>query len=147
MKTITRTIIMLAAAGMAARLFTASAEAQSSYTYVWADNAQGQVYQTCPVIGAEYWPSNTVWSQSLVMGGNCDNTSYVVSQPSNWNPADTDTPALGAGVYPGGPGAVGVNVVLGSPANTILDMNATINTLTLRTDGGLTVNQTLTAGN
>jgi hypothetical protein len=146
MKTITRTIIVLAAAGLAARWFAASAEAQSNYTYTWADNAQGQMYLDCPVTGKHYWPSNTVWSQSVVIGGNCDNTGNVVSQPSNWNPVDSNTPALGAGVYPGGPGAVGVNVILDAPANTILDVaNVTLNNLTLQTNGGLTHNQSLTA--
>jgi hypothetical protein len=84
-------------------------------TYTWADNAQGQQYQHCPLLNPQYWPSNSAWSQSLVFSPNCDNTTNVVSQPSNW------TPSPPTGVYPGGPGAVGVDVVLGPPANTIAD--------------------------
>src|ERR1022692_1275121 len=113
---------------IAAHLLSTNGSAQ---TYTWADNAQGQVYQTCPFIQPETWPSNSLWSQSLQMSGNCDNTAQVISQPSNWNPAPP------AGVYPGGPGAIGADVVLGAPANTICDADVTLNSLTIKTNGGV----------
>jgi len=148
LKTITHAVIVLATAGAAAFLSTASAEAQTNYTYIWGGNAQGQEYQQCPDVTPSYWPSNSLWSESLNFASNCDNSASVVSAPSNWDPADTNTPALGLGVYPGGPGATNVNVILAAPANTILDVaNVTLNTLTLQTDGALTNNGTLTASN
>ena len=104
----------------------------SAQTYTWADNAQGQQFQHCPLLNPEYWPSNSAWSQSLVFSQNCDNTTNVVSQPSNW------TPSPPPGVYPGGPGAVGVDVVLGLPANTIADSGTfNINSLTIQASGSL----------
>ena len=145
LKTITHAVIVLATAGAAAFLSTASAEAQTNYTYIWGGNAQGQEYQQCPDVTPSYWPSNSLWSESLNFASNCDNSASVVSAPSNWDPADTNTPALGLGVYPGGPGATNVNVILAAPANTILDVaNVTLNTLTLQTGGALTNNGTLT---
>jgi hypothetical protein len=117
---------------VAAQLLSTNASAQ---TYTWADNAQGQLYLTCYISGLgdvnSYWPSNSLWSQSVQMTGNCDNSAQVVSAPSNWNPA------LPAGVYPGGPGAIGVDVVLGAPANTVFDVSVTLNSLTIQTNGGL----------
>jgi hypothetical protein len=38
-----------------------------------------------------------------------------------------------------------MDVVLGPPANTVLDANANMNSLTLLATGGVTVNQTLTS--
>src|ERR1035438_855348 len=100
--------------------------------YTWADNAQGQEYQHCPLLNPQYWPSNSAWVQSLVFSPNCDNTTNVVSQPSNW------TPTPPPGVYPGGPGAVGVDVVLGPPANTDIEGEfAMVNRLTIQTNGAL----------
>jgi fibronectin-binding autotransporter adhesin len=129
---IIRKIITSGCAIVAAHLLSTNGSAQ---TYTWADNAQGQLYLTCFVSGfgqvKSYWPSNSLWSQSLQMSGNCDNSAQVVSQPSNFNPA----PPIG--VYPGGPGAVGVDVVLGAPANTIFDVDITLNSLTIKTNGGV----------
>jgi fibronectin-binding autotransporter adhesin len=103
-------------------------------TYTWDQQALGQQYQHCPLLNPQYWPSNSAWSQSLVFSPNCDNTTNVVSQPSNW------TPSPPPGVYPGGPGAVGVDVVLGSPANTDIEgATATVNYLTIQTNGALYV--------
>ena len=136
MKAITRSITMLAAAGLAALLFKAPAEAQ---TYTWADNALGQEFQHCSGTTPDYYPSNSLWSLCWQVGSNCDNTALITVVPSNWDPF----PPLG--IYPGGPGAIGVDVILGAPANTILDANATVNSVTLQTDGGLRVWQTLTA--
>lgn len=117
---------------VAAQFLSTNASAQ---TYTWADNAQGQVYLTCYISGLgdvnSYWPSNSLWSQSVQMSGNCDNTAQVVSAPSNFNPA----PPIG--VYPGGSGAVGADVVLGAPANTIFDVDITLNSLTIKTNGGV----------
>jgi hypothetical protein len=106
----------------------------SAQTYTWDQQALGQEYQHCPDLNPQYWPSNSAWVQSLVFSPNCDNTANVVSQPSNW------TPTPPPGVYPGGPGAVGVDVVLGSPANTdIEDASATVNHLTIQSNGALYV--------
>jgi fibronectin-binding autotransporter adhesin len=116
---------------IAAQLLSTNGHAQ---TYTWADNAQGQQFQHCPLLNPEYWPSNSAWSQSLVFSQNCDNTTNVVSQPSNWMPSPPP------GVYPGGPGAVGVDVVLGPPANTDIEgASATVNHLTIQTNGALYV--------
>ena len=81
-----------------------SAQAQ---TYTWADTAQGQIYLICGG-NTNYWPSNANWSQSYFTNGNCDHTGSVESQPSNWLP----TPPYG--LYPGGPGDVGADVILGA---------------------------------
>lgn len=107
-------------------------------TYTWADNAQGQIYLTCPNgmggYNYSYYPIDTNWSQSVEMGPNCDgDPGMVQSQPSNWDPA------LGVGVYPGGPGAVGVNAILGAPANTVLDVPVTLNNLTILPTGVLSI--------
>ena len=129
MKTrIHQTRLFAALAGVILTFTLASTQAQ---TYTWDQQALGQVYQTCPNIAPFHWPSNSLWSQSLQMSGNCDNTAQVISQPSNWSPA----PPIG--VYPGGPGAVGVDVVLGAPANTIFDVNVTLNSLTIQPNGGV----------
>src|ERR1035437_2860130 len=115
-------------AGVLLMFTLATTQAQTS---TWADNAQGQPYETCyvgPVVEHGYWPSDSFWSQSLAIGGNC---STNVSAPSNFDPA----PPIG--VYPGGPGAVGVDVVLGAPANTIFDATITLNRLTILTNGGV----------
>jgi carbon monoxide dehydrogenase subunit G len=101
-------------------------------TYTWADNAQGQIYEICGGT-TNYWPNNPYWTQSQQTNANCDNSGIVISQPSNWDPA----PPVGA--YPGGPGAVGVNAVLGAPANTFFQGSATLNSLTIQTDGALTL--------
>jgi fibronectin-binding autotransporter adhesin len=106
----------------------------SAQTYTWDQQALGQQYQHCPLLNPQYWPSNSAWVQSLVFSPNCDNTTNVVSQPSNW------TPTPPPGVYPGGPGAVGVDVVLGAPANTDIEgAFATVNHLTIQTNGALYV--------
>lgn len=111
-------------------------------TYTWDQQAIGQVYLTCPNPSGPsypdahfYYPSNSYWSQSVVMGSDCDpnDGNKIVVEPSNWLP----TPPVG--VYPGGPGAVGVDVVLGAPANTVLDANVTINHLTLQANGSLSI--------
>lgn len=116
---------------LAAQLLSTSGSAQ---TYTWAQQALGQEYQQCMYVNPQYWPSNSAWVQSLVFGPNCDNTTNVVSQPSNW------TPTPPPGVYPGGPGAVGVDVVLGPPANTDIEgAFASVNRLTIQTNGALYV--------
>ena len=106
-----------------------SAQAQ---TYTWADTAQGQIYLICGG-NTNYWPSNANWSQSYFTNGNCDHTGSVESQPSNWLP----TPPYG--LYPGGPGDVGADVILGPPANTYADATATLNSITIQSNGSLTV--------
>ena len=112
-------------------------------TYTWDQQALGQLYLTCPNLHGPdypnsnyYYPSNSYWSQSVTMGPDCDpndGNQAMVIQPSNWLP----NPPVG--VYPGGPGAVGVDVVLGAPANTVLDANVTVNHLTLQTSGSLSI--------
>src|ERR1035438_9557737 len=104
----------------------------TAQTYTWDQQALGQQYQHCPLLNPQYWPSNSAWVQSLVFSPNCDNTTNVVSQPSNW------TPTPPPGVYPGGSGAVGADVVLGPPANTDIEgAFATVNRLTIQTNGAL----------
>src|SRR5579863_3798381 len=100
----------LLAVMFSALLLTLSAGAQ---TYTWADNAQGQVYLACPDCDGGtntcyyYYPSNALWRQSVETNSGCNGIGTVISEPSNWGPA----PAVG--IYPGGPGALGVDVVLG----------------------------------
>jgi hypothetical protein len=101
-------------------------------TYTWADNAQGQYVDQCYCGGitpfcTNYWPNDTYWTQSAETSSDCNGIFY--SQPSNWNPY----PPIGE--YPGGPGAVGVNAVLGPPANTYLQGDATLDLLTIQTNG------------
>ena len=120
-------------AALAGVILTFTLATTQAQTYTWADNAQGQLYETClvgggPAVMHGYWPSNSFWSQSLGGGADC---STNVSAPSNFDPA----PPIG--VYPGGPGAVGVDVVLGAPANTIFDVNVTLNSLTIQPNGGV----------
>lgn len=114
--------------------------AAQAQTYTWDPKALGQAYLACPNPAGPgypdyhlYYPSNSYWTQSVQIGRNCDNTADVVSEPSNWLPAPAP------GVYPGGPGAEGVDVVLGAPANTVLwaNANVTVNRLTLQTSGSL----------
>jgi hypothetical protein len=124
---------------LAVVLLMSALSSTQAQTYTWADNAQGQVYLACPDCDGGtntcyyYWPSNNLWSQSYETNSGCNNMGSVESQPSNWDPSP------GLGVYPGGPGAIGVNVVLGPPANTLLDARVTLNSLTLQTNGGLSL--------
>jgi uncharacterized membrane protein len=127
-RNLTLKTITVGFAVIAAHLLTNNSFAQ---TYTWDPQADGRVYLTCPDIQPAQWPSNSLWSQSLQMSPNCDNTAQVVSAPSHW------TPAPPAGFYPGGPGAVGVDVVLGAPANTVCDAIVTLNSLTIKTNGGV----------
>ncbi len=122
-------------------IWPAALRAQS--TYVWADNAQGQAYLYCPNCGFSdcnsYWPSNNLWTQTYQTNQGCNRQGTVESEPSNWNPYTTNDPALGVGVYPGGPGGEGLSVVLGAPANTYLNANAYIDQLTILPSGQLTL--------
>jgi len=108
-------------------------------TYTWADNAQGQVYLACPDCDGGtntcyyYYPSNSLWYQSAQTNSGCNGLGTVMVEPSNWDPA----PPLG--IYPGGPGAVGVDVVLGPPANTLLDEPVILTSLTIESNGGLAI--------
>jgi hypothetical protein len=108
-------------------------------TYTWADNAQGQVFLACPDCddGTNtcyyYYPSNFIWSQSVETNSGCNGMGTVVVEPSNWDPAPP------VGIYPGGPGAVGVDVVLGSPGNTLLDVPVTLSSLMIESNGSLTI--------
>jgi hypothetical protein len=108
-------------------------------TYTWADNAQGQVYLACPDCDGGtntcyyYYPSNFIWSQSVETNSGCNGLGMVIVEPSNWDPAPP------VGIYPGGPGALGVDVVLGSPANTFLDLPVTLSSLTIESNGSLTI--------
>src|ERR1700733_3421492 len=95
-------------AGVILMLTLAVTQAQ---TYIWADNAQGQLYLTCQY-ASYYWPSNNNWTQTYQTSDNCDNTGMVESAPSNWDPG-TNASDFSAGVYPGGPGALGVSAILG----------------------------------
>jgi len=119
------------AAAIGAVLLATMASAQAQ-TYVWADNAQGQIYEVCGTT-TNYWPSNNIWSQSYYTNGNCNSSGSIVSQPSNWSP----TPPYG--LFPGGSGMVGADVILGPPANTLANSTATLNSITIQSNGSLTV--------
>jgi hypothetical protein len=132
-----------ALAGVVFVLMLAAAHAQ---TYTWDDNAQGQLYLTCPgpVTFHYYWPNNNNWTQTYQTNGNCNGTAIVESAPSNWDP----TPPLG--LYPGGPGLQGVNVIIGGlvngtnvtgGGNTFLSSGAhlNLNSLVIQTNGALSV--------
>jgi len=107
-KRIHQTRLFASLAGLISMLTLSSAFAQ---TYTWDQWALGQEYQHCPDLYPEYWPSNNAWSQSVATNGGCSG-GIVISAPSNWDPW------LPIGVYPGGPGAVGVNVILGGLVNS-----------------------------
>jgi hypothetical protein len=77
--------------------------------------------QTDPCGGMFNWPNNNNWSQQEVIGMACSQ-SYVV-QPSNWS-----TPT-----YPNG---AQFDVILGAPAPTNLDIQATLNKLTVLSGAG-----------
>jgi hypothetical protein len=113
---------------LASLAFALAAPAQP-ITATWQRQALGQTFN-CPVRpNATYgWPNNNNWSQAQVIGDPCSDGSSVIQQPSNWS-------------ITGAPNGTNYNVILGSlggaPAN--LDMNATLNQLTLQSDGGLTI--------
>src|ERR1039457_2925203 len=129
MKTHIRKTCLFAALAGVSLLTLSAAHAQ---TYVWADNAQGQPYLICGST-TNYYPNNNRWSQSVQTNSGCGGVGIVISQPSNWNPA----PAIH--LWPGGPGLQGVDVILGSPANTLLDQQVIVNNLTIQTNGALSV--------
>jgi hypothetical protein len=126
-------------AGLVLLSFVGSSDA-GAQTYTWNRQAFGQPYLICPTgldtFSTNYWPNNNYWSQVVHTGMNCENVpNSVISQPSNWSPAGT--------TYPNGPG---VDVVLGAPAPTVLDVNVTLNRLTIQDTGGLQLwGATLTA--
>jgi hypothetical protein len=112
-------------------LFATMGAAQAQ-TYTWADNAQGQIYEICSGT-TNNWPSDNFWTDVLQTNESCNGTGIVTNQPSNWDPA----PPIG--VYPGGPGGIGADVVLGAPANAYLYGNATLDSMTILTNGALTL--------
>jgi hypothetical protein len=123
---------------LAGAILTLTFSAARAQTYTWADNALGQPYEVCPTgQGPEtnYYPSNNIWTQSVQTNGNCNNTGTVVSAPSNWDPAPP------VEVYPGGPGALGVDVILGPPANTFLNAGThlNLNSMTIQSNGSLSI--------
>lgn len=139
-KRIHQTRLFASLAGLISMLTLSSAFAQ---TYTWDQWALGQEYQHCPDLYPEYWPSNNAWSQSVATNGGCSG-GIVISAPSNWDPW------LPIGVYPGGPGAVGVNVILDGlvggtngpgEGNTSVDggTRVTVNCLTIQTNGSLNI--------
>jgi hypothetical protein len=101
---------------------------------VWDRNARGQT-NPCPAGGVYFWPNNYKWSQSDVWGKPCAEYGLLRTQPSNWTTTN----------YPDGPS---YDVILGNSggAPTYLDVSATLHSLTILPDGGLTLGQaTLTA--
>jgi fibronectin-binding autotransporter adhesin len=145
---IQKTTSFAALAGVFSLLTLSATYAQ---TYTWDQQALGQLYLQCQYFSS-YWPNNGNWTQSYQTNGNCNGTAILTSAPSNWDP----TPPLG--LYPGGPGLQGVNVIIGGlvngtniagGANTYLQGSATVNNLTLQTNGSLNLGYitTLTANN
>ena len=109
-------------------------------TYTWDQQALGQFYQQCLYLSPQYWPNNNNWTQAYATNNNCDGSAIITSAPSNWDP----TPPVG--LYPGGPGLQGVDVIIGGlvngtnvtgGGNTYLQGHATVNNLTLQTNGSL----------
>jgi hypothetical protein len=102
-------------------------------TYTWNRQAYGQAYLLCPTgwgtYYTNYWPNNARWSQVQKTGYDCEgHPNSVISEPSNWNPAATK--------YPNGPD---VDVILGPPARTVLDVSVALNSLTVQPGGALEV--------
>jgi hypothetical protein len=126
-------------ASAAAVIFLSALTSMHAQTYTWADNAQGQLYLACPDCDGGtntcyyYYPSNSIWSQAVATNSGCNGLGSVITQPSNWDPA----PPIG--IYPGGPGAIGVDVILGPPANTYLDEPVTLNSLTIESNASLAI--------
>lgn len=108
----------------------------AAQTFTWNDIANGQVIEICDHNGTfitNYWPNNNNWSQAAHHSPDCSGLSQIEDQPSNWTNAPAD------GLYPGGPGLTGVDVVLGAPADTFLDVPVIVNNLTVLPSGSLTV--------
>lgn len=89
-------------------------------TVTWERQAFGQ-QQTDPCGNTFNWPNNNNWSQQEVDSTAC-NQNYVL-QPSNWS-----TPT-----YPNG---ASVDVILGAPAPTNLDLQVTLHSLTVQSGAG-----------
>jgi hypothetical protein len=137
MKNYIRKTCLLAAPAGVSLLTLSAAHAQ---TYTWDQQALGQEYLHCYNVAPYYWPNNGNWTQAYATNSNCDGSAIITSAPSNWDP----TPPVG--LYPGGPGLQGVNVIIGGlvngtniagGANTYLQGSATVNNLTLQTNGSL----------
>jgi len=95
-------------------------QALLAQTVTWDRKALGQ-QQKNPCGGMFTWPNNNNWSQQEVISTACMQ-NYVL-QPSNWS-----TPT-----YPNG---ASLNVILGAPAPTRLDLQVTLNSLTVLSGAG-----------
>ena len=98
-------------------------------TAVWKDYANGQGFDCDGLPGDDYfWPDNNNWSQQQVIGVDpCGNPGTTL-EPTNWNAPE----------YPDNQGGFAHwDVTLGAPANTVLDVTTTIDTLTVTSDGHL----------
>lgn len=96
---------------------------------VWLDVANGQGFDCDGLPGDDYfWPDNNNWSQQRVIGADpCGNPGTTL-EPSNWNAPE----------YPDNQGGLfHWDVTLDAPANTVLDVTTTIDTLTVTNDGHL----------
>jgi len=96
---------------------------------VWLDVANGQGFDCDGIAGDDYfWPDNNNWSQQQVIGADpCGNPGKIL-EPSNWN----------GPIYPDNQGGLfHWDVTLDAPANTVLDVTTTIDTLTVANDGHL----------
>lgn len=127
-------LFALAAGATASLLVPAHAE-----TFTWNRQAYGQPYLICPTdwgtYSTNYWPNSARWSQVLHSGSNCEGvTNSVISEPSNWIPVSTN--------YPNGSD---VDVILGPPAQTLVDVPVTLNRLTVAPDGAMDVWGTVVA--
>ncbi len=89
-------------------------------TVTWERQAFGQ-QQTDPCGNTFSWPNNNNWSQQEVDSTAC-NQNYLL-QPRNWS-----TPT-----YPNG---ASVDVILGAPAPTDLDLQVTLHSLTVESGAG-----------
>jgi hypothetical protein len=100
-------------------------DGRANETVTWNRKAHGQSF-TCSNGTTWNWPDNNDWSQDQHMGDPCSEGGSLVTQPSNWSTTN----------YPNGPQ---YDVILGGDggASARLDVDVTLNSLTILSNGGL----------
>jgi hypothetical protein len=134
----TTRLVPSAGAALACVLLASLALARAQ-PVVWDRQAFGQLQGLCNPADPNsgwYWPSNNFWSQSQVIGPACNGVQNAVTAPSNWSTTN----------YPNG---ANVDVIIGNmgAAGTLADVNVTLKSLTLLTNGSLTVGSVNLAAN